>query len=34
VLRFFGMADLAPSWEEPVGVWWLQVRKTVTKPSP
>jgi hypothetical protein len=33
VLRFFGMADLAPSREEPVAVWWLRARKAVVKPS-
>jgi hypothetical protein len=33
VLRFFGMADLAPSREELVAVWWLRVRKVVAKPS-
>jgi hypothetical protein len=27
------MADLAPSREEPVAVWWLRVRKVVAKPS-
>jgi hypothetical protein len=33
VLQFFGMADLAPSREEPVAVWWLRTRKAVAKPS-
>jgi hypothetical protein len=33
VLRFFGMADLAPSREEPVAVWWLCMRKAIAKPS-
>jgi hypothetical protein len=33
VLRFFGMADLAPSRKEPVAVWWLRARKAVAKPS-
>jgi hypothetical protein len=32
VLQFFGMADLAPSWDEPVAVWWLRARKAVAKP--
>jgi hypothetical protein len=27
------MADLAPSREELVAVWWLRVRKAVAKPS-
>jgi hypothetical protein len=33
VLRFFGTADLPPSREESVGVWWLHTRKVVAKPS-
>jgi hypothetical protein len=33
MLRFFGMADLAPSREESVVVWWLRTRKAVAKPS-
>jgi hypothetical protein len=33
VLRFFSVADFAPSWEEPVAVWWLWAWKAVTKPS-
>jgi hypothetical protein len=33
MLRFFDMADLAPSREEMVMVWWLWARKAVAKPS-